>query len=154
MWNRQTQQVQQENHGTTAAYHEPAAQQTPAKATRLLRHMSAGNTDGHGACGSLQTATPLHRGAVRHRPAEHTPCHPPFSSTDSSDSSTDGAALPCHGLYAEGCWQLAWHQPTVCLTIDHWGLSSNSMCGQELYFSPTIKPHWNYAGFWRGGEYT
>jgi len=23
--------------------------------------------------------------------------------------------------------------------------------GQELYFSPTIKPHQNYAGFWGGG---
>ena len=48
--------------------------------------MSAGNTDGHGARGSLQTAKPLHHRAVPHRPEEHTACHPPFSSTDSSDS--------------------------------------------------------------------
>ena len=39
-----------------------------------------------GARGSLQTATPLVHGAVPHRPEEHTACHPPFSSTDSSDS--------------------------------------------------------------------
>jgi len=55
---------------------------------------------------------------------------PPFSSTDSSDSSTDSAALLRHGLYAEGCRRLAWHQPAVCLMIDHWRLSSNCMLGQ------------------------
>ena len=119
------------------------------------RHnMSAGNTDGHGARGSLQTATPLHHGAVPHRPEEHTACHPPFSSTDSSDSSTEGAAL----LYATGCMQKdvgnlhGISQPSASQSII--GVSAAIACvarGQELYFCPTIKPHQTYAGFWGGG---
>ena len=39
-------------------------------------------------------------------------------------------AFICHGLYAEGCRRLAWHQPAICLMIDHWRLSSNCMLGQ------------------------